>query len=240
MSTRPAELAVDVLAAVDVAAAVTAGSDLVYLRDDASGELESILDALAGRSLRLGLSLDYSQGLDPRLTGVAPADIDLSDALLARLTAFAETARERGLTLETVGCHGNLALDVAEDERCTQVIARALLRFDAGLSLAIAAGSRGVAVAHHCGIAVLREARADQAIDHVQRCGGENVLPRVDRHRMERLDAGDRAPAEPGVGARRCGGRQPAATFVTQSSLAADGAENGISIPSSPKKILPL
>jgi len=192
MSERPAELAVEVRAATDVAAALAAGGDLVYLGDDEPTALEAAFAALAGRPLRLGLSLDYPEGLDPRMTGVAPADIALRDALLVRLAAFTEPARCCGLTLETVGCHGNLALDVAEDERCTQVLARTLLRFDAKVSLAVPAGSRGIAVAHHCGIAVLREARTDRAPGNVQRCSGETVLPRVDRYRVGCFGAGNR------------------------------------------------
>ncbi|WP_231755397.1 LamB/YcsF family protein [Bordetella sp. N] len=184
-----AELAVEVLVAADVASALERGADIVYLIDGIASDLESTFATLSGRTLRLGLSLDYPEGLNPRYTGLAPDDIELRDALLSRLTAFSGVARKYGLVLETVGCHGDLALDVAEDERCTQVLARALMHFDSNLSLAIAAGSRGIAVAHHCGIALQREARVDHAIGPARSCNGATV-PRVDRFRMGRLAEG--------------------------------------------------
>ena len=59
------------------------------------------------------------------------------------------------------------------------------MRFNAGLSLSVAAGTRAIAVAHHCGIRVVREAWVgyrSTATGHVQARAGEAV--RVDRFRM--------------------------------------------------------
>lgn len=157
---------------------------IVYLADGQAPALGRAVRALAA-DLAVGLSLDYPPGLDPRERGAAAPDTELEDALLARLAGFAAIARRWNRPLRTVGCHGALALDVADDERTTQVVARMLQRYDPTLSMAVPAGRRGIAVAHHCGIAVVREAWADAPSS-----GAADVASvRVDRYRLC-LDAG--------------------------------------------------
>lgn len=186
MIANKVEMAIEVWAAGDAGVVLPPDCDVVYLRADCV-DLERTLRALVGQSPRVGLSLDYPVGLDPRHTGVAAADVELSGALLSQLIAFAGAACRHGHALFTVGCHGTLALDVGEDERCTQVVARTLLRFNPAVSLAISAGARGIAVAHHCGIVVRREAMFGAAIEPVKNCEGTAVLPRVDRYRVRNV-----------------------------------------------------
>lgn len=180
-----------ILAAGDTAGDATAGLakvfpsfDVIYLVDTDPAVLEACMRAMRGVQAMLGISLDYPDGLDPRRSGAAPADVLLREALLFRLTAFATIAARQGLKLSTVGCHGALALDVADDERTTQVVARSVQHFDAALSLAVAAGSRGIAVAHHCGVRAVREAWHDVVVAPSYRCEGVAIASRVDRYRV--------------------------------------------------------
>ncbi|AOB26902.1 MULTISPECIES: LamB/YcsF family protein [Bordetella] len=183
MSGGRAEWAAHIRTDIDAALpALPPACRVAYLADGPAPALGRAVRALAA-GLDVGLSLDYPPGLDPRDSGLAAPDIELEDALLARLAAFAAIARRWDRPLRTVGCHGMLALDVADDERTTQVVARTLQRYDATLSLAVPAGRRGIAVAHHCGIAVVREAWAG-APDRAPPAGSSG---RADRYRFHAL-----------------------------------------------------
>ncbi len=64
------------------AASYINGVELFYLASHPATEATRWIPLLDGLVMELGLSLDCPVGLDPRQTGVAAADADLTDALI--------------------------------------------------------------------------------------------------------------------------------------------------------------
>ncbi|OWT65695.1 LamB/YcsF family protein [Candidimonas nitroreducens] len=181
--------------------------DVIYLADAAPEAVERHMRSLNDTQVLLGISLDYPEGMDPRHCAAASTDILLQQALSSRLAAFAAIAQSQGRVLSTVGCHGSLEQDVADDERTTQVVARTLLRFDSSLSMAVPAGRRGIAVAYHCGIQVLREAWLGKEISQPSRDGNRSAMLHIDRYRTQHEPAQRvaSAPREASRGRQRRG-----------------------------------
>jgi UPF0271 protein len=130
-----------------------------------------------GRTIRTLVEKGIAIGAHPSYPdvfgfGQEPMELDdvaLQDIILAQLATIAALADNAGSKLSTVKCHGALSFDVSYDERTTQVVARALHRFDPSVSLVCMAASPGLRVARDCGIPVLQEAYIDRAYDHTGR-----------------------------------------------------------------------
>lgn len=157
---------------------------VVYLAGGDDAMVAAQIALLPAEPALLGLSLDYPLGRDPRISGAALADNELWDFLLSRLERFAVIARQHKRRISTLGFHGFLSMDAGDDERSTQVLARAALSFDSQLSLAVPAGSRGIGVAHHCGVRVVREAWVNMPSRIYLDCSGTPRVARIDRYRQ--------------------------------------------------------
>jgi 5-oxoprolinase (ATP-hydrolysing) subunit A len=128
---------------------------------------------LAERNIAIGAHPSYPDMLGFGQAPMELADKALEDVILVQLAAVAALAERAGSRLSTVKCHGALSFDVSYDERTTQVMARAIARFDESVSLVCMAASPGIRVARDCGIKVVREAYIDRGYDRAGR-----IVPR--------------------------------------------------------------
>jgi UPF0271 protein len=128
---------------------------------------------LAARNIAIGAHPSYPDVLGFGQGALELSDKALEDVILVQLSAIAALAEFAGSRLSTVKCHGALSFDVSYDERTTQVMARAIAKFDPSISLVCMAASPGIRVARACGIKVVREAYIDRGYDRAGR-----IVPR--------------------------------------------------------------
>ncbi len=128
---------------------------------------------LAERNITIGAHPSYPDVLGFGQDPLELSDKALEDVILVQLSAIAALAERAGSRLATVKCHGALSFDVSYDKRSTQVMARAIAKFDSSVSLVCMAASPGIQIAHDCGIKVVREAYIDRGYDRAGR-----IVPR--------------------------------------------------------------
>src|SRR5690606_5021388 len=115
-------------------------------------------DVRVQRAAGLGaaVSLSYPKSVIMGRRVLPLSDMELEATVKDQLACVLPFIQQGDEPLPSVICRSALALDVAEDERTTQVVARAIYRYDSRLTLFLMAGTPGVRVAHECGIAVVQ------------------------------------------------------------------------------------
>lgn len=108
------------------------------------------------------VTLDYpAHSSYPR--GQCP-DHELETAITVQLANAATRAGQAGKTVRAAGCADELAVDMQQDPRTLQVVARALYKFDPAIVLACTLDRVGKQVAHDCGVRVVAPDAANATI----------------------------------------------------------------------------